>query len=449
MPLILDAIRHHGIDDPDLGRMKGVARYVWTSNMLRLRELSKALCVLQGAGIRPMMLKGAALIARFPDVTAKRPINDCDILLPAESLGRAGRAFKDAGFSLFDALWEDLDETLPDSSRSGSPISIDGGVPTVDLHWRPIWNIHDDTLTHRVFASAEEASLQGKAVLVPSVTHQLFLAIARCEPSDRNECVTRLMEGYFLLADTPKVDWDEVITLSALYGLEVAAYEYLSILAADAGISVPAATLRRLHNRQTATKRLEWRIRAVPDARRGPLQIWFLNRQAARHHRSTTHVPGLAASALMRACFAPALLPVIWRFASRHFLGPSTGRPRFLYGFSFPEKDGRWTDGHWAFMTLPLTEEQRRGTSIDLHAMVYHATRSNIRMFAYAGSNICRARVTENGLAATDVRAVPQPQLGGDALLLLWLPDARSPKDNGVPADPRVLGLFVFKDWWR
>jgi hypothetical protein len=284
---------------------------------------------------------------------------------------------------------------------------------------------------------------------VPSVAHQLFLAIARCEPSDRNECVTRLMEGYFLLTNAPAVDWDEVMTLAARYGLEVVAHEYLSTLSADAGVSVPATILDRLRRGLTSAKRREWRIRAVPESRRGPMQIWFLNHQAARHHRSKAQSPGLVPSALMYACFSPAMLPVTWRLASRRFHGPSTGEPRFLYGFSFPEKDARWTDGHWAFMTLPLTDEQRRGAPVNLHAMVYHSTRSDIRMFAYAGDNICRARVTADGLVATDVRAVPQPQLGGDALLLLWLPDARSPQANGVPSDPRVLGLFVYRDWWR
>lgn len=449
MPLIVDAARHHGIDDPDLGRMKGIARYVWTSNVLRLRELFAALRVLQAAGIRPMMLKGAALMARFPDLSSKRPIADYDILLPAGTLGRAGRALQEAGFSLFDALWEDLDEALPNSSRSGSPISIHGKGHEVDLHWRPVWSIQDDALTDRAFAAAQEVLLQGEPVLVPSVAHQLFFAIARCEPSDQNECVTRLMEGYFLLSNATEVDWDEVMTLIAHYGLEAAAHDYLSALGADAGVSVPATILGRIGCGLTSAKRRDWRIRAVPASRRSPMQTWFLNRQDAHHKRSTTQFAGALPSALMQACFSPALLPVIWRLASPRFHGPSTGKPRFLYGFSFPELAARWTDGHWAFMTLPLTEEQRRGAPVNLNAMVYDPNRRGLRIFAFAGDGICRARVMADGVVATDFRAVPLPQLGGDALLMLWLPDARSPQDNGVLIDPRVLGLFVYRDWWR
>jgi hypothetical protein len=292
--------------------------------------------------------------------------------------------------------------------------------------------------------------LQGEPVLVPSLAHQLFFAIARCEPSDQSECFTRLMEGYFLLSKATDVDWDEFAALVARYGLEAVAHEYLNTLVADAGVGVPGTILGRLRHGLTWAKRREWSIRAVPESRRSPMQTWFLSRQDGRHARSTAqHHPGAAASALMQACFSPALLPAIWRLAARRFHGPSTGKPRFLYGFSFPEKDARWTDGHWAFMTLPLTDEQRRGAPVNLHAMVYDWTRRGIRMFAFAGDNTCRARVMGDGLVATDVRAVPLPELGGDGLLMLWLPDARSPQDNGEPADPRVLGLFVYRDWWR
>jgi len=448
MPLLVDTAQRHGINDPDLQRMKGIARYIWTSNVMRLRELFIALRTLQAAGIRPMMLKGAALMARFPDIASRRPNADYDILLPAGTLSRAGRALEAAGFSLLGSPWEDIDDVLPQSARSGSPISINGKGHEVDLHWRPVWSICDDSLTNRAFAAAQEMTLQGEPVLVPTPAHQLFFAIARCEPSDQNECVTRLMEGYFLLSQTGDVEWDEVLALVSHYGLEAAAHEYLSALAVDAGVSIPAEIQGRLAKGITGLKRREWKLRRIPVPRRSPLQTWFLNRQDARHKRNAAQYLGAVPSALMQACFSPSLLRTIWRAASRRFHGPSTGKPRFLQGFSFPEMTARWTDGHWAFMTLPLTDAQRRGEPVRLNAMIYDARRRGIRMYAFAGDDLCRARVLGDGAVGTSFCAVPLAQLGGDALLVLWLPDARSPQDNGVPTDPRVLGLFVNRDWW-
>jgi hypothetical protein len=446
MPLVVEAARHHGIDDPDLGRMKGIARYVWTSNLMRLRELFTALRVLQGTGIQPVLLKGAALLTRFPDLSSKRPTADYDVLLPAGTLARAWDVLKEQGFTQLGASWDNFDHALP---HSGAPITVHGKGHEVDLHWRPVSSIRDEALTHRTFALAENAVLQGEPVLIPSVAHQLFFAMARCERSDQSECFTRLMEGYFLLSKATDADWDEVAALVARYGLEAPAYDYLNALATDAGVSVPAATLSRIKRGLTVAKRREWTIRAVPESRRNPLQRWFLNRQDTRHTRTTDQYPGAAASALMQACVWPALLPAIWRLARRRFHGPSTGKPRFLYGFSFPELTARWTDGHWAFMTLPLTDAQRVGETIRLNATVYHPNRRGLRMYAFAGDDLCRIGVLADGAIATDFRAVPQPQLGGDALLMLWLPDARSPQENGVQADARVLGLYIDRDWWR
>lgn len=446
MPLVVETAQRYGIDDPDLGRMKGVARYVWTANIMRLRELFTALGVLQAAGIRPMMLKGAALMARFPAISAKRPNADYDILLPAGTLKRAWEALKDKGFSQLSASWDDFEAALP---HSGAAITIHGKGHEIDLHWRPVWNITDDTLTDRAFASASEALLQGEPVLVPSVAHQLFFAMARCEPSDQSECFTRLMEGYFLLSKATDVDWDEFATLVARYGLEAPAHNFLNALAAEAGVSVPAGILSRIQRGMTFAKRREWTIRAVPQSRRDPLQTWFLNRQDVRHTRSAAQHPGATASALMQACFRPSMLPAIWRLALRRFHGPSTGKPRFLYGFSFPELTARWTDGHWAFMTLPLTDAQRGGETIRLNATVYYWNRPGLRMYAFAGDDLRTMGVLADGAVATDFRAVPQPQLGGDALLMLWLPDARSPREDGLPADTRVLGLYIDRDWWK
>jgi hypothetical protein len=446
MPLVVDAARHHGIDDPDLGRMKGIARYVWTSNVMRLRELFMALRVLQDAGIRPMMLKGAALLARFPDLSSKRPTADYDILLPAGTLSRAWDALREQGFTQLGASWDNFEQALP---HSGAPITKHGKGHEVDLHWRPVSSIRDNALTHRTFASAEEAMLQGEPVLIPSIAHQLFFAMARCEKSDQSECFTRLMEGYFLLSKAADVNWDEVAALVARYGLEAPAHDYLDALAIDAAVSIPAAILGRIERGLTFAKRREWTIRTVPESRRSPTQTWFLNRQDVRHTRSTAQHPDAAASALMKKCLWPALLPAIWRLARRRFHGPSTGKPRFLYGFSFPELTARWTDGHWAFMTLPLTDAQRGGETIRLNATVYHPNRRGIRMYAFAGDDLCKIGVLADGAIATGFRAVPQPQLGGDALLMLWLPDARSPQENGVQADARVLGLYINRDWWR
>ena len=50
--------------------------------------------------------------------------------------------------------------------------------------------------------------------------------------------------------------------------------------------------------------------------------------------------------------------------------------------------------------------------------------------------------------AEVQVQVKPIASLGGDGLLLLWLPDAPSPSEAGS-TDKRQLGLFLRYGWRR
>ena len=78
LPLLVELVQREGIDDPDLQRMQGVGRHIWTQNTLNVRLLLAALDALDAAGIRPMLLKGIAQPAppSFRDFGAR---NTCKI----------------------------------------------------------------------------------------------------------------------------------------------------------------------------------------------------------------------------------------------------------------------------------------------------------------------------------------------------------------------------------
>lgn len=452
MPLLIDLVRRSGIEDPDIARMKGVVRHIWTSNVLRLRLLFAALDPLEAVGIRPMLLKGAALLARHPAIARKRTFADFDILVPPNTIGEAARALRAAGFSLSSFEWSDFEEELPTSHTAGVPLSMQGQSGELDLHWRPVSNIHDPTLLEHFFAAAEEAELQGRRVLVPSMPHHLFTSIARCEPWDKAESFNRLMEGYFLLSQCEgPCDWTEVMALLEGYGLEAAAHDYLGALITNSTIAVPRFVVARLNECLSQPKLKEWRLRAVPPWRRKPLQSWFLERADVWHERAGPAMPPLSRkeAALMQICRAPETVHKIWGLARDRFHGASIGKPRFLRGFSFPEAAGRWTNEHWAFLAIPLNESQGSGEPVRLNASVYRGDRPKTRVIATAGAGACEDVISNGWTANLAFAAVPQPQLGGDALVVLWLPDAISPFDAGTSQDRRMLGVFVERTWQR
>src|SRR5688572_22645366 len=79
VPLLVDLVRREGLSDPELDRMRGVGRYIWTKNAVHQRVVLAALDALASHRIQPMLLKGAALFARSPTIMAKRISSDADI----------------------------------------------------------------------------------------------------------------------------------------------------------------------------------------------------------------------------------------------------------------------------------------------------------------------------------------------------------------------------------
>ena len=148
MPLLLALMKRHRIDDPQLGRMRGMVRHIWVSNTLQLEHLFEALDAVAMAEQTSVLLKGAALYARDSTSATKRRSGDYDILIEPASIGTVARALATAGFSPKDQTWADFDANLVESGTGAHPHSQTGTWHgEIDLHWRPLPNIFDVALT--------------------------------------------------------------------------------------------------------------------------------------------------------------------------------------------------------------------------------------------------------------------------------------------------------------
>lgn len=452
MPLLIDLIKRYGLHDPDIERMKGVDRYFWTSNILQLRQLFSALDALAQAEIKAVLLKGAALFARDFQSARKRVAGDCDLLVEPGSIGRARAALEQRGFAPKGFVWMDFDTALPGSTTAGAPIALAGQHGELDLHWRPLPQIFDVKLTERIFSMAEEATLDVRRVRIPATAHHLFLAMARCEAWDKTECFSRVMEGYFLLTGgSTSLDWSEFEALVIQYGLALPAELYLSTLADECGLEIPLDLVARLASAKTRSGRRDWRIRNISPTSRTPWQ----ERQLAKHDVSfgrandAMSVPTLTEVFLRQwGTGHGTLLTALWRLAAARFEGSTTGQLHFLEGFSFPEANGRWTNSRWAFCAVPLTDAQRHGALLRLNGHVFRGTRLQSRVIVTGGSGVFRTSLSGDAMMPEiALKARPLARLGGDALILFWLPDAMSPAEAGESQDSRLLGLFLRRDW--
>lgn len=453
LPLLLELARREGLDDPDLARMRGVARQVWTYNVLRLRLLFDAVDLLEAEGITPILMKGAALFARAPELERRRVSNDYDILISDDQLGRAARILRDHGFSPPGHAWEDVGPPLLDSVEAGFELRR-GPQRGLDLHWRPLWNVRDPGLARLYWSSAETAELHGRPTHIPNATHQLFCAMARCEPWDRVECFTRVVEAFLLLSATDaSIDWPTFVALTRQYGFECTALAFLETLRDDAGLLIPASVTDDLAAGADRDKQREWRIRSIPPVRRSEGDIGHVQRQDFAAGRSGRVIRPLQPIEERLRRLAPAL-PVqgtLWRLARQRLAEvPASDAPLFLEGVSSPEDLGRWTDGRWALLVIPLTPAQQQGEPLRLNAHAYRGGSGRRRIVATGGLGTVTGLLVDREVEADlDVRLLPLPELDGRGLLLLHLPDAAVPAEVGGSSDRRQLGLFVRRQWDR
>ena len=164
VPLLHQNLVRCGVEDPDLGRMRGIRRRTWVENTLRLRGLAGSLECLRAAGIETLVLKGAALAVSTYDDIGLRPMGDVDVMVPVEQ--------RDAAFDALAAVgWPEpvASDRRFFPYRHGYELLRPEGA-SLDLHWQLGQNLvlRDDPArsTDAFWAAAEPTCIAGVSTRV-------------------------------------------------------------------------------------------------------------------------------------------------------------------------------------------------------------------------------------------------------------------------------------------
>jgi len=138
----------------------------------------------------------------------------------------------------------------------------------------------------------------------------------------------------------------------------------------------------------------------------------------------------------------------LWQALRRRVRPGSIDAVQFLEGFSYPETEGRWTNGHWSALAVPLTPDQQAGEPLRLNVDALGLGKARLRIAATGGrETLGHVQAPADLQMRLDLTVKPLPELGGGGLILLWHPDARSPASMGLSNDERELGLFFRRPW--
>ena len=98
VPLLARNLDRQRVEDDWTPRLRGIHRRAWCANQVLFRRLSTVLATLGSAGIRTMVLKGAALAEQAYGDLGARPMSDLDVLVPTADFPRALGVLAGAGW---------------------------------------------------------------------------------------------------------------------------------------------------------------------------------------------------------------------------------------------------------------------------------------------------------------------------------------------------------------
>ena len=253
MPLLYWSLARQGVDDPLMGKLKGIYRMAWSRNQWLTSRVLPALRALHEQGVSMMLLKGAALNTLYGEQFGARLIGDVDILVQQGDAQRAAEIVEDLG-------WIPTDDPPKVTADS---ISVTKGVGLVrpgggalDLHWHLFPENQAAAHEDPAWRYAIAAPIAGVPTLAPSPTEMLLHVCVHgwaWSPHPPFRWVADSMT--ILRASSTKIDWERLTEDACRRRLVPQLEAALTYLQARFGADVPMRVLTNL--RATPTSRLD------------------------------------------------------------------------------------------------------------------------------------------------------------------------------------------------
>jgi hypothetical protein len=235
---------------PLMSRLIGARRYIFTRTQLTLAAARPLLAALTDAGLRLLLIKGAARIAEDPKLAAERTLRDVDVLVHPEDLGAAFAIVERAGWMPRLPNWWAVDGSLEERVQSFHATGFNTPDPkasgVVDIHHFTLpmcRNVGDDGA---FWTRARKATFLEMPFLVPSPTDSILIALAHALLFSSGQKTA----DWALDIEPPiragSVDWSIFLQEAHARKIEAFLLAPLILAARRIGIAMPAAVIAEL-----------------------------------------------------------------------------------------------------------------------------------------------------------------------------------------------------------
>ncbi len=241
LPLVYHNMLRLQLDDPLMGRLKGVYRRFWCENQTLFFQLHPLLKHLQENGIDVLLLKGAPLVLGYYKNHALRPMSDIDLAVRPEQLPRALALLRELN-------WDTGPMPSPEDSRYKHAISCSRDFDErLDVHFHIVRDCMNTAADDWFWAEIEPADFQGVPVSRPAPTAMLFHTIIHGVRWNEETPVRWIPDAMMILRQRgDEIDWPKLLAFAGSQRLTRRLALGLEYLVAEFGLELPETVTAHL-----------------------------------------------------------------------------------------------------------------------------------------------------------------------------------------------------------
>jgi len=242
VPQLYRNMQRHGIKDPLMDRMKGVYRYYLYKNEILMHRIGSLLAAFEEAGIKTMVLKGAALIPLYYKESGLRPMLDADVLVPTPQAEQAMAVLAKLQWKPFRFGQPQMRIPIVHST----PFE-DGGGRQMDLHWHLFWECFNASVDDDYWEQAIPIQIRGVQTLALSPTDQLLHTCWHGARWNEVPPIRWVADAMSILgASAGDIQWESLAKKAQRHRIVLPVKDSLEYLKNKFGAPVPETVLKSL-----------------------------------------------------------------------------------------------------------------------------------------------------------------------------------------------------------
>lgn len=273
-PLLYRNLERQGIKDQVPSKLKSVYAYHWAKNNTALRHLKSLLEGFNSAGIKTLVLKGAALTPLYYEDVGTRVMGDFDILVPMQDFQKAAAFLKSQ-----DWIAQKNPERFDPRFSHSIAFNASKGVAVknfeIDLHCHALYEACDPVADGLFWERSLPFIFQGVETRVLCPTDQLLHVCVHGIKKEWGDGHYKWIPDAMMILrhDGEKIEWDRLVRMATTLGVAPMLTIALSYLNKLMDADIPLEVIARLDSAKISNiQRLRCKMDLI-DLRTNPIAL--------------------------------------------------------------------------------------------------------------------------------------------------------------------------------